>query len=164
MWAWGANFYGQHGNGKTGSLVLNPVRVFDESGAPSGVVSLSVGISRLIAAIKSDGTVWTGWNGMSANPLDGLEVVKDASGSPISGDVALAVGGSHTVALKGDGTVLAWGYNWGGQLGDGTTSDRLNPVVVQDASGTPLSGVVAIKAGVSHTVALKGDGTVLASE
>jgi hypothetical protein len=60
--------------------------------------------------------------------------------------VAIAAGQNHTVALKSDGTVTAWGGNTSGQ----TTVP----------SG--LSGVVAIAAGSSHTVALLGDGTVTA--
>ena len=55
----------------------------------------------------------------------------------LSGVVALAAGGFHTVALKQDGTVVAWGS-------DGQTTVPAG-----------LSGVVAIAAGGSHTVALK---------
>ncbi|HEX8437973.1 MAG TPA: hypothetical protein VF697_22880 [Archangium sp.] len=61
------------------------------------------------------------------------------------------------MALKGDGTVWAWGYNFYGQLGDGTTTNRPAPVQVPG-----LSGVTAITAGGYHTVSLKGDGTVWA--
>jgi len=64
---------------------------------------------------------------------------------------------SHTMALKSDGTVWAWGYNGSGQLGDGSTTDRYTPVEV---SG--LSGVMDIAAGDSHSLALKSDGTVWA--
>ncbi len=73
--------------------------------------------------------------------------------------VVLAAGSYHTVALKTDGTVWAWGLNSNGQLGDGTTTSALTPVQV-----TGLSGVSAIAAGGSHTVALKTDGTVWAWE
>ena len=64
-----------------------------------------------------------------------------------------------TRAIKSDGTVWAWGDNYQGQLGDGTTTNRNTPVQV---SG--LTGVTAIAAGVGHTVAIKGDGTVWAEE
>ncbi len=68
---------------------------------------------------------------------------------------AIACGDGHTVALKEDGTVWAWGANGYGQLGDGTTTLRTIPVQVKD-----LSGIVAVECGYSHSVALKSDGTV----
>ena len=69
----------------------------------------------------------------------------------------VAAGEWHTVALTADGTVLTWGFNGFGQLGEGTATDRSSPVKV-----TGLTGVVALAAGEGHTVALKADGTVLA--
>ncbi|MEO5367850.1 MAG: tandem-95 repeat protein, partial [Magnetococcus sp. WYHC-3] len=73
----------------------------------------------------------------------------------LSGVTKIAGGSSHTIALKSDGTVRAWGCNGYGQLGDGTTINRLTSVQV---SG--LTGVVAVDAGSTHTVALKSNGTV----
>jgi hypothetical protein len=70
---------------------------------------------------------------------------------------SVAAGKFHAVALKSDGTVLAWGSNSNGQLGDGSTTDSATPVQVSD-----LSDVTAIAAGGFHTVALKNDGTVWA--
>jgi hypothetical protein len=64
----------------------------------------------------------------------------------LSGVSAIAAGVYHTVALKNDGTVAAWGGAWNGQA------------LVPDG----LSGVSAIAAGVYYTVALKNDGTVVA--
>ena len=61
------------------------------------------------------------------------------------------------MALKNDGSVVAWGNNGYGQLGDGTTTDRLSPTAVPG-----LTGVTAIAAGGHHTVALRYDGTVVA--
>src|SRR5947207_1923734 len=60
--------------------------------------------------------------------------------------VAIAAGGDHSLALKRNGTVVAWGWNGGGQ------------------STVPagLNNVVAIAAGRNHSLALKGDGTVVA--
>jgi len=54
-------------------------------------------------------------------------------------------------------TVLAWGYNGYGQLGDGTTTNRSIPIQVSS-----LNGISAIAAGYGHTVSLKSDGTVWA--
>jgi alpha-tubulin suppressor-like RCC1 family protein len=77
---------------------------------------------------------------------------------------ALAGGQNHSLALKDDGTVLAWGLNQDGQLGDGTTTDSSTPVQVEDPNDPSgyLTGVAAIAAGSSHSLALKSDGKVWA--
>jgi len=68
---------------------------------------------------------------------------------------SIAGGNAHTVALKSDGSLWAWGWNYCGQLGDGTTTDRSSPVQV--GSDTAWS---AVATGYVHTVALKSDGTL----
>jgi len=75
--------------------------------------------------------------------------------TPSTGAIAVSALGTHTVTLKSDGTVWAWGSNSSGQLGDATTTDRTAAVQVGG-----LSGVVAIAAGLDHSMALKSDGTV----
>src|SRR5260370_1103909 len=60
-------------------------------------------------------------------------------------------------SARGQGTVSAWGYNFYGQLGNGTRANSNTPVEV---SG--LTGVTAIAAGDIHSLALKSDGTVWA--
>ena len=71
----------------------------------------------------------------------------------------IAAGGYHSLALKSDGTVWAWGDNNMGQLGDGTISDddRTTPAQVPN-----LTGVVAIASRSCHSLAIKSDGTVWA--
>ena len=64
---------------------------------------------------------------------------------------------SYTISLKNDGTVWAWGDNYDGQLGDGTTKNRDTPVQVNS-----LTGIIQISAGNFHNIALKHDGTVWA--
>ena len=65
--------------------------------------------------------------------------------SGLSGVVAISAGESHNLALKNDGTVVAWGNNDQGQ----------------STVPSGLSGVVAISAGSYHSLALKNDGTVV---
>ena len=74
-----------------------------------------------------------------------------------AGFIQVCAGDDHTVALKGDGTVWAWGYNGSGQLGDGTRDKSAVPVKVAN-----ISGIKAIASGLDHTIALKEDGTVWA--
>jgi Regulator of chromosome condensation (RCC1) repeat/PASTA domain len=62
---------------------------------------------------------------------------------------ATAAGDAHSLVLRGDGTVVAWGC--GGELDGG-----------QCSVPSGLSGVTAIAAGFAHSLALKGDGTVVA--
>ena len=62
---------------------------------------------------------------------------------------AVAAGEHHAVALKSDGTVVAWGSPSSQDYGQATVPDG-------------LSSVVAIAAGFTHTLALKSDGTVVA--
>jgi alpha-tubulin suppressor-like RCC1 family protein/subtilisin family serine protease len=69
--------------------------------------------------------------------------------------VAVSAGDMFSIALMSDGTVMAWGKNASGQLGDGTTTDRTSPVQVQG-----LANVIAIDAGNDFSLALKADGTV----
>jgi alpha-tubulin suppressor-like RCC1 family protein len=72
----------------------------------------------------------------------------------LSGATAIAAGAQHTCALKKDGTVACWGYNYLQQLGDGSQDDATTPVAVKG-----LSGVTAIATGSNHVCALKKDGT-----
>ncbi|HLZ19882.1 MAG TPA: SdrD B-like domain-containing protein, partial [Smithellaceae bacterium] len=70
---------------------------------------------------------------------------------------AIAAGYSHSLALKSDGTVWAWGNNGNGQLGIGTITNSYIPAQV---SG--LTDVIAIAAGGHHSLAIKANGTVWA--
>jgi alpha-tubulin suppressor-like RCC1 family protein len=77
-------------------------------------------------------------------------------GMPASGGViAISGGNNYALALKNDGTVLAWGTNTSGELGDGIDKKQNTPAPVHG-----LSGVASISAGDGQSLALKNDGTV----
>lgn len=71
--------------------------------------------------------------------------------------VAVSAGTGHSLALRDDGLVFAWGLNLEGQLGIGNNVTRLTPVQV-----TALTDVIAIAAGGGHSLAAKSDGSVWA--
>ena len=70
---------------------------------------------------------------------------------------AIAASGFHGLAVREDGSVLAWGANDSGQLGDGTKSGRRRPVAVDG-----VSDARAVAAAIDHSVALTGEGAVFA--
>lgn len=77
--------------------------------------------------------------------------------SGLSGVTAVAAGATHGLALLSGGTVMAWGQNSYGEIGNGTIQTRQEtPVAV---SG--VSGVSAISAGRQDSVALLGSGTAM---
>src|SRR5205807_1178810 len=152
MWGGGDNTYGDLGDGTTFTR-NSPVQV---SGL-SGVTAIAAGLWHSLA-VKSDGTVWA-WgdnlygevgNSSTYNPFHTPVQV-----SGVSGMTAVAAGRFHSLALKSDGTVWAWGADQYGQLGydSGTFA---NPTPVQ-VSG--LSSVTAIAGAEYHSLALKSDGT-----
>lgn len=68
---------------------------------------------------------------------------------------AIAFGDIHACAVGSDGGVICWGSNDSGQLGNGTITDSIKPVIV-----TGLGSVVGIAAGQSHNCAFTNTGAV----
>ena len=81
--------------------------------------------------------------------------------SAVSQTLSSAAGQNHSLFICSDSTVMVCGLNSSGQLGDGTTSQRVTPVQL-----TTLSGIIAVSAGgngnANHSLFLKSDGTVWA--
>lgn len=158
VWGWGLNDYGQVSTDNSNTYVENPVQVAGLTGAP--VVSVASGGYHTLA-LRSDGTVLA-W-GMNGNgELGDGSTSWDHGIGPVqvrslTGIVAVAAGYWHSVALKNDGTVWAWGATSQGVLGDPSAIDGSTPVKV-----VGLSGVVAVSAGTEFNLALKNDGTVWA--
>lgn len=166
--AWGFNSNGQLGDG-TGELYRRVPVAVDRSGALAGkrVVSIAAGNYHNIA-LCSDGTL-AAWGYNADGQLgDGtgelyrrVPVSVDRSGV-LAGKkvVSIAAGTYHSLALCSDGSVVAWGLNSSGQLGDGTQVNRSLPVDVS-ASGV-LSGktVVDVAAGSNTSIVLCSDGTI----
>ncbi|MBI2345354.1 MAG: Ig-like domain-containing protein [Deltaproteobacteria bacterium] len=159
VFAWGWNAYGQCGNGTTADQI-KPVQV----NILTGVGVVAGGLYHSLALLD-DGTVWAwGHNGFgqlgdgtTTQRTTPVQVLGQGGIGYLTNIVAIATQGTHSLALRDDGTVWAWGYNGEGQLGDGTVTQRLTPVQV-----TGLVGVAEISAGLNHSLARLNDGALRA--
>lgn len=69
----------------------------------------------------------------------------------------IAAGPVHTIAIKNDGTIWGWGYNYYGQLGDGTDIPQNIPTQIGTANNWKT-----VSTGMNHALAIKEDGTLWA--
>ncbi|MBI3071218.1 MAG: hypothetical protein HYY84_03735 [Deltaproteobacteria bacterium] len=144
---WGANTYGQLGDGTTADQ-STPVAVSGLANA----TALAVGSHHACALVVNDGGIpWCwGWNlngqlgdndggAYRATPIAVLGVI-DAK--------AIAAGERHSCALLANGTVQCWGANAEGQVGDGTITAR---GLATSVSGLDAGEATGIRAGRQHT-------------
>jgi hypothetical protein len=170
--AWGFDDYGQLGDGvgiESGcECQERPVAVPGVSGA----MAISIGDDHAMALLSGGGvTVWgENYNGQAGN---GTSIqsgpppclcVGPTSASSLAGPAKeIAAGGYQNFALLGDGTPQAWGFNGGGELGNGSTAPLGGCECVPTAA--PVSGLSAVQslaADGRHTLALLSDGSIRA--
>jgi alpha-tubulin suppressor-like RCC1 family protein len=110
--------------------------------------------------LASDGSLWVWGEQLDGWPSLGLGKVECQPRLQRLGTdtnwVDVAAGGDHTLALKADGTIWAWGENHNWQLGDGTRTPRSTPV-----PSVPGNDWKQVATGL-HGLALKKDGTLWA--
>jgi alpha-tubulin suppressor-like RCC1 family protein len=109
-------------------------------------------------ALKDDGSLWAwGWNGQG---VVGQANLTNHYGTPTRiGDetnwTQVCAGYGHSLALKKDGSLWAWGFNCYGQLGDGTTNNRSIPIAIgTDRDWRTIAGTAF------NSYSLKSNGTI----
>ena len=157
FWAWGWNGNGQLGDDSNKNRD-NPVQI----GNDNNWVAISAGYYHTVA-LKNDGSLWA-WGNNEKGQL-GVGRTADDPGKRniplrIGADAnwaAISTFGSHSMAIRQDGSLWAWGWNEHGQLGDSTTLDRNAPVRIGENNDWS-----EIAAGIDHSLALKTDGSLWA--
>jgi alpha-tubulin suppressor-like RCC1 family protein len=170
VWTCGAGFFGCLGPENPG-VVPVPIKL---DGLPE-IEQIASGGGHCLA-LAADGSVWT-WGRDDYGQLgDGPDAdrrphrtIREYAGRsypnrPVPAQVpdltgvrAIAAGGGHSMALLPDGTLLAWGFNDRGQLGDGSMEHKPSPAPVAG-----LGPVQSVAGAYHHTLALLEDGTVQA--
>ena len=153
LWTWGRNTQGQLGVNDTTSNRTTPVTTF--AGGTNWKQVACGGY--FIAAIKTDGTLWT-W-GQNLSSQLGINTFGDRP-TPVTTFTGgtnwkqVSAGSANTAAIKTDGTLWIWGSGTSGQLGNNTTNSSSNTAVTTFAGGTDWkqvsmctvgNGIAAIK-------------------
>ncbi|KAF0220575.1 MAG: regulator of chromosome condensation [Geobacteraceae bacterium] len=155
IWTCGDNFLGQLGDGTTTARDV-PTRL----GTATDWVDISAGLYHTMA-LKADGSLWA-WGDNTYGQL-GIGTADLVQLTPVQVGTdknwkSVSAGDYHTVAMKTDGTLWAWGDSADGTLGTGETySGIIVPTPTQIGAETNW---VAAATGNDHTMAVKADGTL----
>ena len=161
-YAWGNNGSGQLGDGTEETrTALTPV--------VGDVLWERVFVGReYVLGVDNSGYAWAwgdGRDGQLANALGEDSVypgaVVEADGTSRASNWAyFSADDQHTLALKTNGTLWAFGDGGSGQLGDGLEEDSDWPVEVLGRNGTPDTDWKRVAVGRDHSLAVKTDGTL----
>jgi alpha-tubulin suppressor-like RCC1 family protein len=151
VWAWGNNDDGQLGDGTTAGH-STPERV---TGLPVSIAGISVG-GQFAAVLGTDGAVW-GWGANGGGELNiappGSVVLRPVNVIAVGSRITqISAGGAHMLALRSDGTVLGWGLNLRGQLGNGSQTQVSGPVPVTGLTGATQVAAGTLSSYAVHTV------------
>ncbi len=157
LWLWGLGSTGRLGDN---TILARSSPVQTVSG---GTNWRQVSLSLISAAIKTDGTLWLWGCGRCGGLGDDTTTDKSSPVQTISGGTnwrqvstgGLGGLGSHSAAIKTDGTLWLWGCNEG-NLGDNSRLNKSSPV--QTISGG--TNWRQVSAGGEHSAAIKTDGTL----
>lgn len=166
VYAWGSNVFSALGTG-TSPHVLAPIAV-DDSGVLAGRVITAVAAGSYFSlALADDGRVYSWGTNQHGQLGDNSQVNRSA---PVAVDhtgvlagktvIAISAGLNHCLALTSDGQAHAWGYGFGGNLGNNSQANSSVPVTVDHTGAMAGKFIVAIAAGNYRSMALASDGSV----
>ncbi len=155
LWMWGDNFWGQTSQATTTTPITTPTQV----GSNTTWRQVSMGFGQTVA-LRTDGTMWS-WGdnakGQLGNGTIGNPIITPTQIGTDTDWVDVTTGTYHSVAIKSNGTMWAWGDDDFGQLGHGGATTTPNPTPTQIGTDTDWVDVESIT---SLTLALKENGTL----
>ena len=152
VWAWGSLGRGLGDSATTTDVrYTTPVQVAFDAGV--SVAEISAACEGLMAR-ASNGDVYQ-WGNFFGNWQ--MSFARPTRVLGVSGATSIERGCSTSFAVLTNGTAMAWGSNGGGRLGDGTTTDRPNPVSISLPVGKSIR---EISTSSSHALAIATDNTV----
>lgn len=178
VWCWGYHYYGNLGNGTSGVRsgfdchteggcgTPYALQVVSAQGAPLTNVLKVIAGRMHTCALRSGGTVWCwGYNvegelgdGTATNRSTPVQVTQGNAKTLFTNADDVAAGGGTSCASKVDRTAWCWGWNYYGQVGDGTTRDRKSAVRVKTSKQTSLSAdVIDMTGGYQYNCARRND-------
>ena len=155
LWIWGKN---------TGNALFADSNRYEGSSYPVRIGTdaywrtVSAGQDHILG-IRTDGSLWA-WGSNSFGKLG----IGTAGGLPVNAPrrigsdtdwVAVSAGDNHSVALKSDGSLWAWGFNFQGALGDSSRVDKYVPTRIGTGNSWQM-----ISAGRDYTMAIKANGSL----
>ena len=160
---WGSNLYGKLGNGSLDSYTSNPTKVL---GLPDndGAVQVEVG-SNVACTVLESGRLFC-WgrggyvgDGTYEDRFIATEVLTNDNDVMVS---KVVVGSSHTCALISNGSVMCWGQEYGGKLGDGVERGTWDIATTPNYTAPLPDGRLAVDIGVdtSSTCAVLDNGSI----
>ena len=163
---WGDNAEGELGPEPNSFRSGLPYQV---TGIPADIVNIAAG-SYYSCALTSKGAEWcwglSGGGQLGAGPNlpneNPVAVLNLAGTSPLGGIASIAAGFSNACAITNAGSLLCWGQNQDGEIGNNTNVFSDIPVQVLNLAGTgPLNGIAAVTMGENDTCALTTPAGVL---
>jgi alpha-tubulin suppressor-like RCC1 family protein len=155
MYCWGANSFGQLGDKTKNNKKVPTASIAVEK----KVLQVSTGWDHTCVIIQDNSLQCWGYN-IFGTLGDGTTVSKTmpTEVSIEGGEAVMQVvtGGLHTCALSVDGMLYCWGYNNDGQLGDGTSTNKLVPQKIIVNNGKKIKKVASM----FHTCVISDDDTV----
>ena len=154
LWSWGQNQYGQMGDN---AVVHRSSPVQTVGAATTWKQVTCVGFS--VAAIKTDGTLWTFGSGGALGTGVFGEPSRSSPAQTVTGGTNwkfASGGGGHMGAIKTDGSLWMWGQNNLGQLGNNSSFLTYSPVQTVSAG----NNWIHLGCGYENTTAIKTDGTL----